>query len=356
MNQIDELPPSALERSLPDRLRRSAAAATPDPDALVAVRARATARRRRSRTGVLLGSAAAVAVIAVGVAVVTGDDPSTGVTAGPAEGSTATTAAPVPSGPADATLVIYRYPNATAEMIAEDPKMGGEWAMLFTGDSVHFANGPLDELGALSPSEPFDSEAVLAAIDANRFAPPRELAAALAATGYGFRTQIPTGPVAFGDDAQVRGMMELIATGILGPERAAAVAKSLGEMPGVIGGPGDAGVADGGATVTLSSQEADSFVVYRPSDGMPLRKGSLAVDTAQMEYVSIQQVHAADYLIAGRGTPNAVSTTTTTVVGIDEYGERTTTTIGIDAGGRAETTTSIAGGAVDLGAVDRGEG
>ena len=255
-------------------------------------------------------SAAAVAVIVAGVVVATGDGSSTGVTAGPSAGGAPTTVtSPVPAEQPDATLVIYRYPNATPEMVAEDPKMGGEWAMLFTGGRVYFANGPVDDLGARSPWSDFDLDAAIAAIDANGSRPPTELAVALSATGYGVPSQVPTGPVHFGDDGQVTGMTELIATGALGPERAAIVTAALEAMPGV-----QVHRADGGATVTVSSAAADQFVTYRASDGVPLRKGSLAIETAQMEYLSVTPVRASDHLIPGRGTPTAPSTTTTTVV------------------------------------------
>ncbi len=307
MSQIQDHDQTELERSLPDRLRRSAEAATPDPDALTAVRARAAGRRRRGRITMVATSAAAVAVIAAGVVVATGDEPSTGVTAGPADGGAPTTVTPpVPAEQLDATLVIYRYPNATPEMIAQDPKMGGEWAMLFTAGRVYFANGPVDEMGALSPWSDFDLDGAIAAIDANRSRPPAEIVAALAATGSGINIQRPGGSGHVGDDAQITGMMELIATGSLGGERAAIVTAALEGMPGV-----EVQRADGGATVTVSSVTADHFVTYRAQDGVPLRKGSLAVEAAQMEYLSVTPVRASDHLVPGRGTPNAPSTTTT---------------------------------------------
>ncbi len=304
MSQIQDLDQTELERSLPERLRRSAAAVAPAPDALSTVRARAAGRRRRSRLTVMAASAAAVAVIAAGVAVVTGDDPSTGLTAGPADGGPSTVTTPVPAEALDATLVVYRYPNATPEMIEADPKMGGEWAMLFTDGRVYFANGPVEALGTASPWNEFDLDAAIAAIDATSSRTPAEIAEALSATGYGVPGQVPTAPVPFGDDGQVTGMIELIATGSLGADRAATLTGVLWAMPGVE-------VQHDGATVTVSSAAADSFVTYRVQDGRPLRKGSLAVPTAQMEYLSVTPVRASDVLVPGRGTPNTQTTTTT---------------------------------------------
>lgn len=151
MDHIDELEPTAVERSLHDRLHHSAAAVTPDPAALRAVRTRAADRRRRSRVAVFVGSAAAVALVATGAVVVTGDDATTDVAAGPTGGSSQVGGAEPATRDGDASLVIYRYPNATPEMIAQDPKMARQWAELNMADRTCHANGPLDELGGLSP-------------------------------------------------------------------------------------------------------------------------------------------------------------------------------------------------------------
>ncbi len=81
--------------------------------------------------------------------------------------------------------------------------------------------------------------------------------------------------------------------------------------------------ADG--TVTISESYSDTWVQFDPSTGAPRRSGWDSAPESTVEYVAVTRVRAADMLIPGRGTPNAPSTTTTTIApGADAYGATTT--------------------------------
>jgi hypothetical protein len=281
MQHIDE-----FERSLPDRLRAAAAELEPDPAALGAVRVRASARpRRKVGARTLVASAAAVVALVAALAVWSGGGTRDAVTAGPDQSppSTAPVSSASPVGPEDATLVIYRYPNATAEMILEDPKMGGEWAMLHTAERTYYANGPLAELGAESPSE----ESVLS----RGFA---DLDAGLTVEAFG----------AFPDEVVGR-LTQMLMSGVGSAPQVARIRELLATFPDVTVTP-----HDGQVSITVASIET-TFTYDEPT-GLPLSQVSTGGIETNLEYVSVTRVRASDLLVPGRGTPLSTSTTTTT--------------------------------------------
>jgi hypothetical protein len=326
MDLIDDSEPTTLERSLHERLHRSAAAVAPGPDALVAIRARAADRRRRSRVTMLVASAAAVALVSVGAVVVTGGDTRTEIAAGPAGDSNPdrgrTPAAPIVSEPraavpdGDATLVIYRYPNATPEMIAGSPEMGGEWAVLHTGDRSYHANGPLAQLGAESPSEPSDTAASLALLSTTTaMAAPDALALLLDGTlrGASIPTVAPDEPESARAAATLLGLLD---SGMATPAQASEILRLLESLAGVT-----TTVAAGQVTVTDTT--GTMWLRYDPSTGHPLARGFTGAPEGDIEYLSVTAVTAADLLLPGRGTPLGTGSTTTT-----------TTTASVSAEGR----------------------
>lgn len=302
MTEIDE-----LERGLSQRLHAAATDLQPEPDALAAVRAKAVARRRRRRARVGLTAAAAVALIA-GVAVIgTGGEGGTDVATGPAasadpmEPPTTTpspstvTVAPIPAADADAALLLYRYPNATAEMIAGDPLMGGEWAELNTATRTCSANGPLADLGAESPCGESRVGELLALVDAGT----------------------PIADFPGGANAARHDLIMVIRSGLGTPEQVARTTATLAQHPDVVVSP-----VDGGDTVTISTtdpmvgvDEESISLTYDVATGHPLRLRWATQPTADIEYTSVTRVRASDVLVPGRGKPNTPSTTTTVVGG-----------------------------------------
>lgn len=280
-----------FERSVSERLAAAAAEMDPTPDALDAVRARAAARRRgRRRAAAAVVSVAASLAVVAAVAVWSTGGPRSEVTAGPAgEPSTAVAEASgsVPSELADATLVIYRYPNATAEMIAEDPKMGGEWAVLHTAERSYHANGPLSELGANSTPEESNYGDAFATLDS-------------AAGLDGFGPQ---------PDAAVWRLTEMITSGVGTADQVAKIRGLLETAPGVT-----VTESDGVVSIILESPAGlTSHVVfmYDSATGRPLSVTYPTEPASAVEYVSVTRVRAADVLVPGRGTPLPPSTTST---------------------------------------------
>lgn len=280
-----------FERSVSERLAAAAAEMDPTPDALDAVRARAAEKSRgRRRASVAVVSVAASLAIVAAVAVWSTGGPRSEVTAGPAgEPSTALAEASgaVPSELTDATLVIYRYPNATAEMIAEDPKMGGEWAVLHTAERSYHANGPLSELGANSTPEETNYGDAFATLDS-------------AAGLDGFGPQ---------PDAAVWRLTEMITSGVGTADQVARIRGLLENSPGVT-----VTETDGVVSIVVESPAGlTSQVVftYDAATGRPLSAIYQTEPASDVEYVSVTRVRAADVLVPGRGTPLPPSTTST---------------------------------------------
>jgi len=296
------------QTSFEDELREKLSAAA---DLMpLEISANNSGRHQISRSGrsrvVWLAAAAASVVALVGVVAIAPNSDSTADTAAKSENL-------------DATLVVFTYPKS------DDPGLAGDWAEIHTDTEGWQANGPdfsksSDALRATNadgtPSS-LAAEFALAGQVAQR--DPARILDDFAQlwSGAPLSSLADNAGPSFDGNTQATYVFDkltsLIATGRAGPDGAAGVAELLATMPNITV------TSNPDGTVSLTNQVESTMVLehlngatftYDPTTGHPVRMTSASGPTYWIEYTSVTDINAADYL--ARPNPNGTTPVPTT--------------------------------------------